>query len=107
MSRSERSKQPVVHKEISVNINDWMQSRQQVFNPNDGFHAGVVRRDITPQELMEEAERRQEAWLEAERQRQLEGKLETTAVSCGECGKEERPYLNDYLCYRCRDKLDS
>jgi len=107
MSRSEKYRTPVVHKEISVNINDWMTSRQQVFNPNGPAQAGVVRETMTTEELIFEAEKRQEAWLESERMSRLADKLEASAVECSECGQTERPYKEDYLCYKCRDKLDA
>lgn len=96
-------------KDITVNINDWLNQRQQVFNPNDGWRqsSGVVPNEMTPDELIAEADKRQVAWLESERMRMLEEKLEKNSVECSECGDTERPYLNDYICHRCRDKLDS
>ena len=93
-------------KDISVNINDWL-NRQH--NPHDHWRhsSGVVGEEKTVEELIDEADRRQEDWLEAERLRVLEEKLEGEAISCGECSLEERPYKNDYLCFKCRDKMES
>lgn len=92
---------------ISVNIGEWMDRNQRTFNPNDGFHAGVVHPDMTRDELIAEADRRQDAWLAAERQRLLDEKLDKEPIDCGECSQTARPYKGDYLCYTCRDKLDA
>lgn len=96
-------------KDITVNINDWLNQRQKAFNPNDGWRetSGVIPNEMTADELIAEADKRQTAWLAQERMRQLEDKLEPKSVECSECGDTERPYLNDYICYRCRDELDS
>lgn len=105
-------------KPISININDWINERRQPDGSNR--YPGTVTpythpsqipipQDAPPEEVervkhLQEKLRRQ--WAEREDIAMRENALDKAASECVECGENERHYIGDYMCYRCRDKID-
>lgn len=85
--------QSKVHPTITVNVDEWLQDRQQ---PR-----------TTTTEVQEMAQDQIEEWHAKNERRARESLLAAELAECSECGKMERSYHNDYICYRCRDELES
>lgn len=77
---------------INVNIDEWLE-RSQIPMPSST-------------EIRRQAKEFQDQFVRAEAERQLKDRLEGPSRECGECGRTERHYINDYICYLCRDQRE-
>ncbi len=95
----------------TVNINDWLNRRHggtavtrvkgaeaQVTGPTT--MADLEDMQQVAQTLAEEIQ--QQAVIRARQDR-----LEPQAKPCSECSEQVQHYKEDYICYQCRDRLES
>lgn len=92
-------KPPMSHPTITVDINDWMNERRT-------RGGATCTTNVTVDDLIDEAEERQAQWLHRKRMVELETLLAEGAHECSDCGKVERFYKDDYMCYQCRDRME-
>jgi hypothetical protein len=78
----------------TVDINSWLSGRQ---NPNGGLrYPGNDERRASASQFAE-------YWQERER----EPFLDRAARDCAGCQRNARHYIDDYICFRCREEFDA
>lgn len=97
------SKEPRAGKTRTVNLDDWLARK----HPPD---VGASVRMPSPEQL-EDARAAQrelvEGFVRQSAERAREPRLDPVARECADCGRAERHYTGDYICYICRDALES
>lgn len=87
----------------TVNLDEWLARKHP-----PGVSASVK---MPTEEEIAEARRSQtelaKLFLQQSREREREPLLDGAARECPDCGKTERAYAGDYICYTCRDALES
>lgn len=98
---------PTMGQPISVNVDEWLRGGSR--------RLGYPEQKLRPVEELDSDQHSQavqaqqtfaEHLMNIQAKQQRAGKLETSSNPCGECGEVEAHYLNDYMCYKCRDSLE-
>lgn len=100
-------------KSITVNIDDWLAERQASAQglkfPAQAPTIQLPATAATPEEqavILEEQRRIKERWMATQELEVRKGKLVEGTPECVECGEQRQQYKDDYVCYRCRDKME-
>lgn len=87
----------------TINVDKWLNDNQS------GKHVPVPPRIVRPVNNPDVAKHRaklRDTWGDYQTVMAREAKLEPKPQECSECGKTERCYINDYMCFVCRDALE-
>lgn len=93
----------------TVNIDEWLNRGLHVSRAKEALerHAKVPQ---TPQEQQKAAMVQRELlerWERQKAERDREDRLDSGTRECAGCGNLERHYRGDYICFRCRDEMES
>lgn len=99
MSDIDRWSSSVQRQPITINVDDWMSGKLRPVSTT------------SPEELIEAVERAKEMssrLISLGEVRQKRSKFgDKEAQECSECGLTEFHYIDDYICFKCRDKLEA
>jgi hypothetical protein len=96
--------------EITVNLDDWLTNRDVTLDRSTTYvHPDQIQLPASAtaeerEQMRAQQEELRKLWQEREELAEREHLLDNAPRECVECSDLRRPYKNDYICYRCRDK---
>lgn len=91
---------------IRVNVDKWREDRAGGVTPTHTIHLPRIVSDEERENIERQQAVLQDRWLKSQEITVRREKLDSEKVECVECGVTRERYKEDYICFRCRDKLE-